>query len=134
MFRRVTSIRIPAVLHGIVLGTILLLAALGVPVARRFVYGLFHGANVFVFVEADGKTVIYKNPREVIGLEEDPLEMPPPEVFDSDRYETYYNVCWFDSGTLIRCKHSFHHKRENALYCDQINVEGAFIAKVLEER
>lgn len=123
-----------SVLHAILFVSILLLAAAGVPLARRFVYGYFHGANVFVFVEKDGKTLLYKNPREVIGLEDDPLEIIPPELFDSKLYETYYNVCWFDSGTLVRCQHSFHRKPQNALYCDQVNVEGSFIAKVMEER
>jgi hypothetical protein len=127
-------IKFGSVLHAILFGTILLLAAAGVPLARKFVYGYFHGANVFVFVETDGKTLLYKNPREVIGLEDNPLETIPPELFDSNRYETYYNVCWFDRGTLVRCQHSFHRKLQNALYCDQVKVEGSFIAKVMEER
>jgi hypothetical protein len=118
------------VISGILFGAILLLAAAGVPLARRFVYRYFPGANVFVFVETDGKTPLYENPREVIGLEEDPLATIPPALADPDRYETYY----FDHGTLVRCKHSFHRKPQNALYCDQIDVEGSFIAKVMEER
>jgi hypothetical protein len=127
-------LKFSAVFHAILFATILLLAAAGVPLARRFVYGYFHGTNLFVFVESDGKTLLYKNPREVIGLEDAPLETIPPELFDSKRYETYYNVCWFDCGTLVRCKHSFHRKPQNTLYCDQMNVEGSFIAKVMEER
>jgi hypothetical protein len=123
-----------SVFHLSVLAIILLLAALGVPLARKFVYGYFHGVNVFVFVEANGKTLLYKNPREVIGLEDDPLEIIPAELSNSERYETFYNVCWFDCGTLIRCKHSFHSKPQSALYCDKINVESSFIAKVMEER
>jgi hypothetical protein len=110
------------------------LAAIGVPLARKFVYGLFHGANVFVLVPENGKTLVYKNPREVIGLEDPPLDTIPPEIVASDRYETYYNVCWFDGGTLLRCKHSFHRRPENALYCDRIGIEGCFVAQVLEER
>ena len=113
---------------------ILVLAAVGLRPARRFLYGYFHGVNVFVFVPANGKTIIYKNPREVIGLEDPALEIAPPETLDPEKYETYYNVCWFDSGTLIRCKHSFHREARNALYCDKIKTDGAFIAKVLEER
>ncbi len=97
-------------------------------------HGYFRGANVFVFIESDGKILLYKNPREMIGLEDPPLEVIPPELLNPDLYEAYYNVCWFDRGTLIRCKHSFHRKPQNALYCDQINVEGSFIAKVMEER
>jgi hypothetical protein len=122
------------VITATVLGIILVLAVAGVPVARRFLYGYFHGVSVFVFVEHGGKTLLYKNPREVFGLEDDPLEVVPPELLDPARYETYYNVCWFDSGTLIRCKHSFHRNPQNALYCDMIRVEGSFIAKVMEER
>jgi hypothetical protein len=121
-------------LGGIAFGIILLLAAAGVPLARKFLYGFFHGANVFVFVEVDGKTVVYKNPREVIGIPEVPLETVPNEILYSDQYETYYNVCWFDSETLVRCGHSYHRKPENALYCDKINVVGSFIGKILEER
>jgi hypothetical protein len=123
-----------SVIPAILFGTVLLLAAAGVPLARKFVYGYFHGTNVFVFVEAGGKTLLYKNPTEMIGLEDDPLQTVPPELLNPDLYETYYNVCWFDSGTLIRCKHSFHRKPQNVLYCDQINVVGSFIAKVMEER
>lgn len=126
--------KIRPVLKAILFASILLLAAAGVPLARKFVYGYFHGTNVFVFVETDGKTLIYKNPREVIGLEDPPLETIPPELLSSDRYDTYYNVCWFDEGTLIRCQHSFHHKPQNALYCEAIKLEGSFIAKVMEER
>jgi hypothetical protein len=102
------------VLRGIVFGIILLLAAAGVPLARKFIYGFFHGADVFVLVPANGETLVYKNPRELIGLEDPPLDTIPPDLLTSDRYETYYNVCWFDSGTLIRCKHSFHRKPQNA--------------------
>jgi hypothetical protein len=122
------------IIIAVVIVVIVLLAAAGLPLARRFLYGVFHGANVFVFVPADGKTLIYKNPREWIGLEDPPLETVPPEVLSSDRYETYYNVCWFDNGTLIRCKHSYHRKPENALYCKKIQTNGSFVAKVLEER
>lgn len=123
-----------SLLSGVVFGIILLLAAAGVPLARKFVYGLFHGANVFVIVESEGGTLVYKNPREVIGIPEVPLETFPSEILHSERYETYYNVCWFDSDTLIRCAHSYHPKPENALYCDKINIAGSFVAKVVEER
>jgi hypothetical protein len=121
-------------LGGVVFGIILLLAAVGVPLARKFVYGLFHGANLFVVVDVDGKTLVYKNPRELIGIPEEPLDMIPNEILYSERYETYYNVCWFDRGTLVRCGHSYHRKPENALYCDRIQVAGSFVGKVLEER
>lgn len=129
-----TVIESRSVISAMLFAAILLLAASGVPLARKFVHGHFYGANVFVFVEVDGKTLLYKNPREVIGLEDDPLTTIPPELTDPNLYETYYNVCWFDHGTLVRCKHSFHHKPQNALYCDQINIEGSFIARVMEER
>jgi len=123
-----------AVIRVFLFVAILLLAVLGVPLARRFVYGYFHGTNVFVFVESGEKTLLYKNPREMIGLEDDPLETIPPELLDPKLYETYYDVCWFNSGTLIRCGHSYHGSPQNALYCEQIKVEGSFIAKVMEER
>jgi hypothetical protein len=124
----------PGWVEALLIVLILALAAVGVPAARRFLYGVFHGTNVFVFVPSNGKTVIYKNPREWIGLEDPPLEALPPEVAASDRYEEYYNVCWFDSGTLLRCKHSYHRKPENALYCEKTKMDGFFIARVLEER
>jgi hypothetical protein len=118
---------------GIVV-VILVLAALGLPIARRFIYGFVHGPNVFVFVPSDGRILIYKNPRELIGLEDPPLETLPPEILSSGRYQTYYNVCWFDSGTLLRCKHSYHRQPQNALYCSKIKTDGCFVAEVLEER
>jgi hypothetical protein len=122
------------VIEAAIVVVILLLAALGIPLARRFIYGYVHGPNVFVFVPSDGKILIYKNPRGVIGLEDPPLEILPPEVLSSGQYETYYNVCWFDSGTLLRCNHSYHRKPGNALYCDKIKTKDCFIAEVLEER
>ena len=123
-----------SVIRGVLLAIILVLAAAGVPLAKKFLCGYFHGTNVFVFAETDGKTLLYKNPQEVVGLEDDPIEAIPPELLDPSLYGTFYNVCWFEDGTLIRCKHSFHSKPQNALYCDKINVEGSFIAKVMEER
>jgi len=134
-FLRFAVLESPVVeIEAAVILVILLLAALGLPFARRFLHGYFHGATVFVLVPTDGKILIYKNPRGIIGLEDPPLEVLPPEVASSDRYETYFNVCWFDSGTLLRCGHSFHRKPENALYCDKIKTEGCFVAEVLEER
>ena len=127
-------IKSASMLRGIVFGVVLLLAAAGVPLARKFLYGYFHGANIFVFVEVEGRTLVYKNPEEIIGLDDEIIEKLPAELSDPNRYETYYNICWFDSGTLVRCKHSFHHTPQNALYCDAIRVDGSFIAKVLEER
>ena len=121
-------------LGATVFAIILLLAAAGVPLARKFLYGYFHGANVFVFVEVEGKTLVYKNPRELIGIPEVPLETVPNEILYSDQYETYYNVCWFDCETLVRCEHCYHRTPENALYCDKINVAGSFVGKILEER
>jgi hypothetical protein len=75
-------IKSASVLYAILLGTILLLAAAGAPLARKFVHGYLHEASVFVFIEADGKTLVFKNPRAVIGLEDDTLRTIPSELLD----------------------------------------------------
>jgi hypothetical protein len=67
--------------------------------------------------------------------EDKPLDIVPTEIFTSDKYETYYNVCWFDGqGTLQRCKHSYHRTEENATYCKYAGLEHTIIGKVLEQR
>lgn len=55
-------------------------------------------------------------------------------MLSSDRFETYYNLCWFECGTLFRCGHSFHWTEESARSCDRNIGEGTLIGKVLEER
>lgn len=59
--------------------------------------------------------------------------MVPNEILMSDRFETYYNVCWFECRTLFRCGHSFHKTEENARYCRNNAGEGVLIGRVLEQ-
>jgi hypothetical protein len=106
----------------------------GPPLTRKFLRGFFRGVDVYVTFARNGKRVVYKNPAGLLGHEDKPLDALPDEIFDSSKFETYYNVCWFECGTLFRCEHSFHHARENALYCDRAKIEGSFIGEVLEER
>ncbi len=90
--------------------------------------------DVYVVVTINGQTSAHKNPAELLGHPDEPLEMIPNEILVSERFETYYNVCWFECGTLYRCGHSFHRTEENARYCDKRAGVGAVIGKVLEER
>jgi hypothetical protein len=121
-------------IRGFIFLCVVVLAALGVPIARKFLRGLIHGADLYVVFETNGKTVVIKNPGRS-GLEDPPLEVVPTEIFTSDHYETYYNVCWFDTiGTLHRCVHRYHRTVENAAYCKENGTEHSFIGKVLEER
>jgi hypothetical protein len=106
----------------------------GPPLARKFLHGFFRGVDVYVTFAQNGKNVVYKNPAGRLGHEDKPLDVVPREIFDSEKYEPYYNVCWFECGALFRCEHSFHRARENALYCDKAKTEGSFIGEVLEER
>ena len=91
-------------ISGIVFFSILLLAALGVPMAKKFLRGLLvKGADLYVVFDVDGRTVAFKNPGRSFP-EDKPLDPIPTEIFTSNQYETYYNVCWFDGdGTLHRC-------------------------------
>ena len=116
----------------LLLATLLLFG--GPPLARKFLRGFFRGVDVYVTFAQCGKSVIYKNPTGLLGREDKPLDTVPDEIFDSEKFETYYNVCWFECGTLFRCEHSFHRSPENALSCDKAKVEGSFIAQVMEER
>ena len=113
---------------------VVLLLLGGPPLVKKFLRGYFWGVNVYVVLTLDGKTLAYKNPRGWVGYEDKPLDMVPYEIFHSDRYETYYNVCWFDCGALYRCKHRYHRASDNALYCDRIRIEGYLIGKVREQR
>lgn len=123
-------------IRGFLFLSIVTLAALGLPVARKFLRGLVIGSDLYVVLEIDGKTLVYKNPyRYLTSPEDKPLDIVPTEIFTSDKYETYYNVCWFDGqGTLQRCEHSYHRTEENATYCKYAGLEHTIIGKVLEQR
>jgi hypothetical protein len=112
------------------------LAALGVPIARKFLRGLVLGSDLYVVLEIDGQRLVYKNPyRWLTSPEDKPLEVVPSEIFTSEKYETYYNVCWFDlQGTLQRCEHSYHRTEENARFCKSAEMEHTVIGKVVEQR
>jgi hypothetical protein len=111
------------------------LLLLGGPrLVKKFLRGYFRGVDVYVVLTLEGKTVAYKNPRGLLGHEDEPLEMVPHEIFYSEQFETYYNVCWFECGALYRCGHSFHRAPENARYCDRATIAGSLIGKILEER
>ena len=123
-------------IRGILFVSIVTLAALGVPIARKFLRGLIVGSELYVVLEIDGKTLVYKNPyRYLTSPEDKPLDVVPDEIFESDKFETYYNVCWFDGqGSLRRCEHSYHRTEENATYCKYASLEHTIIGKVLEQR
>jgi len=111
------------------------LLILGGPrLARKFLRSFFIGIDLYVILSVNGKDVAYKNPEGVLGREDKPLEIFPYELLYSDQFETYYNVCWFECGTLFRCGHSFHRTTENALYCPKTNMPDFSIGRVLEER
>jgi len=101
---------------------------------KKFLRGLFWGTEFYVILTIEGEDVAYKNPKGQLGHEDNPLTMFPHEILYSDRYETYYNVCWFESGALCRCEHSFHRTKESAFYCDKSKTEAFLIGKVLEQR
>lgn len=117
---------------------LILLAALlvigGLTLMRKFLRGYFCGVDVYVIVTVEGRTLTYKNPSGLLGHPDEPLDMVPNEILMSDQYETYYNVCWFECGTLYRCGHAYHRTEENARYCNKKAGAGAFIGKILEER
>lgn len=120
---------------GLTMGAILVLAFAGVPLARKFVRGYFRGVDIYVVLEIGGQTKVYKNPNHPFRAIDEPLLMVPHEIFYSDKFETYYNVCWFDDlGGLHRCGHAYHRKPENAEYCDYRGIEGALIGRILEEK
>ena len=123
-------------MHALTLVVILaVLFLLGGPTfARKFLRGFFRGIDLYVLLTVDGRTVAYKNPKGIPWADDQPLDMVPHELLSSDKFETYYNVCWWDGGTLLRCEHSFHRTEENARYCDKHVGEGMLIGKVLEER
>lgn len=102
----------------------------GTTYVRKFLCGSFRRRSLWLVA---GKTLAYKNPRGVVGVDDSPMEMIPRDILSSDQFETYYNVCWWNGGALFRCGHSFHRTEENARYCDR-NAEGTVIGKVLEER
>ena len=116
--------------------SIVVLAAVGLPIARKFLRGLVVGSDLYVVLEIDGKTLVYKNPNRYLMSPEDKRpDILPAEIFDSDKFETYYNVCWFDGqGLLRRCEHSYHRTEENATYRKYAGLEHTIIGKVLEQR
>jgi hypothetical protein len=115
--------------------SIVALAALGMPIARKFLRGLFLGADLYVVREIDGHQVVYKNPGKIGTIDDQPMETAPTEIFTSDQYETYFNICWFDgNGALQRCGHSYHRTAENASFCKLAGTEDSFIGKILEQR
>jgi|SRR6516162_5830495 hypothetical protein len=113
---------------------LLLLLIIGGPtLVWKFLRGYFRGVDLYVIVTVDGQTLTYKNPHELLGHPDEPLDMIPNEILMSDRFETYYNICWFECGTLFRCGHSFHKTEENVRYCDKNLGDGMLIGRVLEE-
>lgn len=122
-------------ISGAVFLSIVVLALLGVPIARKFLRGLVRPANLYVLFDLHGKTLVYKNPRRPFVALDEPMETVPHEILTSDRYETYYNVYWFEAvGTLKRCGHSYHRTAENAAYCKLNGTPHSFVGKILEER
>lgn len=133
-FAHLTTMPMQREILAVFIFVIFVLAAFRVRIARRFLYGRFHGANLFVVLEVNGQTLVYKNPRQYFGIEDFPLTEMPHEIFDPSAYETYYNVCWFDCGTLFRCDHMRHRTKEDAAQCYTNGVAGSMIGKILEER
>jgi hypothetical protein len=88
---------------------------------------------VYVFLTIDKELVCYKNPNRA-GHEDIPMVLVPYDLLQSPDYETYYNVCWYDAGTLFRCGHTYHRMPENARYCKRVSIENSLIGKVLEQR
>lgn len=121
---------------GIIFLSIVTLAAVGVPIARKFLRGLVVGSDLYVVLKIDGQTLVYKNPNRYLTSPEDkPLDIVPAEISDSAKFETYYNVCWFDEqGSLRRCEHSYHRSEENATFCKFAGLEHTVIGMVLEQR
>jgi hypothetical protein len=114
---------------------LIILFLLGGPVfVRKFLRGYFRGVDLYVFLTLEGQTVAFKNPRGIIGQEDKAMEVIPHHVAYSDRFESYYNICWFDSGSLQRCEHSFHRTPQSALYCDTTKRYGCLVGKVFEEQ
>jgi hypothetical protein len=121
------------VIVAFALGTGLALLVGGFPLARKFARRLFTGNEVYVILTRNGQMEVYENPNAPFGHEDEPLLMIPFDVLESNEYDAYYNICWFDAGVLLRCEHSFHRKPENAMYCDKVDVPGSMIGKVLEK-
>jgi len=121
------------VIIAFVLGIGLALLVGGVPLARKFATRLFTGNEVYVVLTRNGQMEVYQNPNAPYVHEDKPLLMIPYDVLESNEYATYYNICWFDAGVLMRCEHSFHRRPENAMHCDKADTPGSMIGKVLEK-
>ncbi len=113
--------------------TILLLLG-GPPLVKKFLRGKFVGMDVYIILTINGKTVAFRNPRSAVGHEDQPLDMVPNELFYSDRFGEYYNVCWFEYGALFRCGHSVHRTPEEAQSCKLTKIQGHLIGRILEEQ
>ena len=64
---------------------VLLLGIGGPKLVRKFLRGYFRGVDVYVIVTLDGRTLAYKNPTELLGHPDEPLDMIPNEILMSDR-------------------------------------------------
>jgi len=115
---------------------IIVLAALGVPHMRKFLRGLVLGPpDVYVVFDFEGRTLVFKNPNQPFEPIDRPLEIVPTEIFTSDQFQQYHNICWFDDcGTIHRCAHEYHRTTEAARDCRLSTVQHTFVAKVLEGR
>ncbi len=113
---------------------VILLILGGPTLAWKFLRGYFRGVDVYVVLEKDGRTLAYKNPQALLGHEDQPLDSLPNEVMDLKRFQPYYNICWFECGTLYRCGHSTHRTQKDAWRCKDANVRDCFVGTVYEER
>ena len=121
------------VIIAFALGIGLALLVGGFPLARKFATRLFTGNEVYVVLTRNGQMEVYKNPNAPYVHEDMPLLVIPYDILESKEYDAYYNICWFDTGMLLRCEHSFHRKPENAMYCNKVDTPGSMIGKVLEK-
>lgn len=125
----------PVIVAATFLIILLLAFFLGGPeLVRRLLRGYSGRKNLYVLVTINGQTVAYKNPQSLLGEEDTPLNAVPNEIFHSNQFDDYYNVCWFDCRALFRCGHSFHRTSDNARNCDSTAIDGHLIGRILEER
>jgi len=115
---------------------IVVLATFGVQWARKALRARLVGPpDVYVVLEVEGRTLVYKNPDRPFHPVDEPIADVPPEIFDPEKFDVCYNVCWFDDhGTLRRCDHPYHRTAEQASYCRLNGVRHTLIGKILEHR
>ena len=117
---------------------LVMLAALlligGPALVWKFLRGYFRGVDVYVVVEKGGRTLAYKNPQGLLGHADHPLDFMPNEVMDLKRFQPYYNICWFECGTLYRCGHGTHRTEKSAWECKDANIKDCVVGTVYEER